>query len=441
VLIITYYWPPAGGPGVQRWLKFVKYLRQYGWEPVVLTVSGGTYPSVDPTLEAEIPEGLTVYKTRANSGPFRWYNLLKGNRSRQVSVALINTAKKPSLFDSLAIFVRSNLFIPDARKGWNKSAMKAVPEILEKHQPALVISSGPPHSTHLTGLKIARQNAIPWIADLRDPWTTVFYNMVMPRTSRTKRIDQKLEDAVISLADAVVVVSEGMKHEFEGRAKRIEVIPNGYDEDDMHRDMIQVEQQYFTLLHTGNLAPSQHVPALWDAIAGIINDNNDFAADFRLKFVGNTDGSIIRYLEEKGLANNVIQQGYVEHREATRLMTEATMVLLVIPRTPGNGSVVTGKVFEYLASGTPVLGVGPVDGDAAAILTDTGRSAMVDFDDEIVIRQRLTEAYTHWLEHGRRLPRHHPGSATRYSRESATYTLTQLMDEVVGEYDVKKNEA
>jgi glycosyltransferase involved in cell wall biosynthesis len=431
VLIITYYWPPAGGPGVQRWLKFVKYLRQFGWEPVVLTVSGGTYPSVDPTLEAEIPEGLAVYKTRSNSGPFRWYNLLKGNRSRQVSVALINTASKPSLFDRLAVFIRSNLFIPDARKGWNRSALKALPEILEKHQPALMITSGPPHSTHLIGMRIARQTSLPWVADLRDPWTTVFYNMVMPRTSRTKRVDKKLEDGVISMADAVVVVSAGMKREFESRARRIEVIPNGYDEDDMHRDMNREPQEYFTLLHTGNLAPSQHVPAMWDAMAEIVHENPSFADDFRLHFVGNTDGSIIRYLEEKGIANNVIQQGYVEHREATGMMTGASMLLLVIPRTPGNESVVTGKVFEYLASGTPMLGVGPIDGDAAAILKETGRSAMVDFDDEPAIRQRLTEAYTQWLHHGKQLPKHNPQGAARYSRESATKTLSRLMEEVV----------
>jgi glycosyltransferase involved in cell wall biosynthesis len=432
VLIITYYWPPAGGPGVQRWLKFVKYLRQFGWEPVVLTVSDGTYPSVDHSMEAEVPPGVNVYKTRAGGGPFRWYNLLKGNRSRQVSVALINTAKKPSLFDRLAIFIRSNLFIPDARKGWNRSAIRAVPDIIAEHQPALIITSGPPHSTHLIGLDSAVKTGLPWIADLRDPWTTVFYNRVMPRTRRTRMVDKRYEDAVISAADAVITVSRGMKQEFEGRARRIEEITNGFDKDDMHPDTRQVKQDHFTLLHTGNLAPSQHVPAMWDAMAEMVHENPSFADDFRLHFVGNTDGSIIRYLEEKGLANNVIQKGYVEHREATRLMTEASMVLLVIPNTEGSQSVVTGKLFEYLASGTPVLGVGPPDGDAAAILDQSGRSLMSALNDKDSVKRQLLGAYQQWHILGRILPKHDPSTAAPFSREKATAQLAKLMDEVAG---------
>jgi glycosyltransferase involved in cell wall biosynthesis len=433
VLIITYYWPPAGGPGVQRWLKFVKYLRDYGWEPVVLTVRDGVYPAVDGSLVDDIPDGVAVYRTRAG-GPFGLYSLLKGQKRGRVPVALISDSGERTWFDRFAVWIRSNCFIPDARKGWYRHALRGAAVVMQHHTPSLVVTSGPPHSTHLIGRKVSRRYGLPWVADFRDPWTTVYYNHLMPRTPRTERIDREYEEGVLRDADAILTVSRAMQEEYAGRAMHVEVIRNGYDESDMPspvRDPAPSDR--FVLLHTGNIAPNQHVPVLWDVLAELCRDDASFRDRLLVRLAGNVDASTIGYLHSVGLSDRLEVNGYVPHREATTMMHQASLLLLLIPDAPGNRAIVTGKIFEYLLAGVPVLGLGPDGGDADLILRETERGEMIAYDHKGAIMEKLKECYKRWVDDGRVTNRLPNEPCLPFSRRKGTEQLAVLFESLMEE--------
>ncbi len=429
VLIITYYWPPAGGPGVQRWLKFARYLPDNGWEPVILTVRDGSYPAVDESLLRDVPEGLEVYKTKAG-GPFRWYNALKGKKGNNVSVALIRKEKRAGRFDRLAVWIRSNLFIPDARKGWKRYALREIPKILAEHNCLAIITTGPPHSTHLIGLKVAAQTGLPWIADFRDPWTTVYYNTMMPRTRLAEWMDKLLENRVLANADAVLTVGEGMKQEFMGRAKRVEVFTNGFDRADMFSGLKTHATDQFLMLHTGNLASNQQASGLWMALAAISAEDPGFARALKIQMVGNTDGAVLERIAECGLQDYLEVVAYVPHLEATRRMAEASVLILIIPDAPGSKSILTGKLFEYIGSGTPVVGIGPPDGDAAAILSEAERGVMFDFPDSDGVKGYIRKLYAEWKQNGKVSPKGGTEKAEKFSRQTGAANLSALLDEM-----------
>ena len=429
VLILTYYWPPAGGPGVQRWLKFVKYLEGFGWEPQVLTVREGTYSALDHELEKEVPEGLPVYKTR-NRDPFRFYNLLKGKKNGSVSVALININKERSIIDRLSMYIRSNFFIPDARKGWVPYAVKEALSIFRREHIDLLVTTGPPHSTHLAGLRLKKKTGISWIADLRDPWTTVYYNEMLPRTVRTKNKDKRLEDEVLYHADAVTVVSPGMRKEFLGRNANTHVVMNGFDMEDMASPVESLNgHEKFSITYTGNFKPNQHIPAIWDALCELLDENEDFNEDLILRFVGNLDATVPEYFAGKGRSDKLEIIPYVPHGEVTGIMAASSALLFVIPQSVNNRLIITGKLFEYLASGPPILPVGPADGDAAAVLLEAGREQMLDYNSKAQIKERVLQLYRGWQTGN--LTVFDASVLERYSRLSSAGKMAEIMNEII----------
>jgi glycosyltransferase involved in cell wall biosynthesis len=429
-LILTYYWPPAGGPGVQRWLKFVKYMEENGWKAQILTVEDGTYSAVDEDLIKEVPQNITVYKTKSRD-PFRFYNMLKGKKDGSVSVALINIDKKKSFVDRLAMYIRSNFFIPDARKGWVPYAYKKALEIIEKEQIDLIVTTGPPHSTHLAGLKIKKKTGIKWLADLRDPWTTVYYNDMLPRTNSTRKKDKKLEDAVLKHADAVTVVSPGMKREFEDRNKNVKVVMNGFDIADMSGGQENESPDgKFRLTYTGNFKPNQHIPHIWDGIIELISEHKNFAKDFLLSFVGNVDASAPEYFVSKGCGEQLELLSYMPHHEATMKMKQSSLLLFVVPQSKNNKLIITGKLFEYLASGTPILSVGPPQGDAAHIIKESGRELIFDYADKEKFKDRLYALYLEWLGN-KELSQLPTDMLDAYSRQSSARNIAGIMDKTI----------
>jgi glycosyltransferase involved in cell wall biosynthesis len=432
VLILTYYWPPAGGPGVQRWLKFVKYMKDLGWNASILTVRDGTYPAMDKELAAEVPGGIAVYKTRSRD-PFRFYNMLKGKKDRSVSVALINIDKKRSLVDRLAMYIRSNFFIPDARKGWVPFAYREALKIIEEEQADLLVTTGPPHSTHLTGLRLKENTGIRWLADFRDPWTNVYYNDMLPRTARTRRIDRNYENAVLGKADALTVVSPGMKDEFSDRNTNIHVVMNGFDLADMYGKVMGSGPEsdgLFRLTYTGNFKPNQHVPALWEGICELLGDDAGFAKDFSLRFVGNVDSSVPEYFASQGISSNLEIVDYVPHAEVTRIMSSSSLLLFVIPQARNNELIITGKLFEYLASGRPVIPVGPPGGDAAAILRETSRDEMISYSDKTGFKELLMRYYKEWKNSGGELPSLDSSMLEKYTRKSSAEKMAGIMHDL-----------
>lgn len=426
ILLLSYYWPPAGGPGVQRWLKNASMLQKLSWEVYVITPQEPVAANYDASLEAEIPKDLQVIKTDARD-PFKIYARLTGKKAK-VGTGGIGISNTKSKKQQLLNFIRANFFIPDARKGWNKYALQSARKLLRHESFAAVITTGPPHSTHLMGLALQKEFGVKWLADFRDPWVNIFYNKIFPRTLRTKKKDQALEDKVLASADAILTVSPGLEAEFKSRAKRIEIIYNGYDPADIPSPE-KGSQPFFSLRYTGNLKPNQNIDKLWAALADLCREEPDFKTNFRLEFVGNVDPSAREQLETIGLEDNCVFHGYQAHYLATKAMVEAGALLFIVPRTADNHLILTGKLFEYLASGSPLLSIGPVDGNAAKIIAETERGPSIDYEDYTGIKERIKELYRLWKPQ-RRSPSLSRESTQAYTRMGAAQKLSSLVEEI-----------
>jgi len=428
VLILTYYWPPAGGPGVQRFLKFCKYFNDFSWQPVIISPKNGSYPYLDESLEKEIPDYIEVVRTKTFE-PFALYNRLRGKKGKEVSVAMTGFKNSRSPIQKLAKYIRGNYFIPDARKGWVPYAVKAAGNIIKHNQIDAIITTGPPQSTHLAGLRLKEKFDLPWIADFRDPWTSVYYNRFFPRTEKTKRKDKKLEDKVLYSADAISVISPGLKEEFINRAKRLEIIYNGYDEQDFKNVKAAIHKK-FILAYVGNLKPNQNVKTLWNVLAAMKKNIPDFARKFSLQITGLADTEIKKDMKQAGISDLVQFLPFVQHKEAIQRMTSANMLLFIIPESKGNRLILTGKIFEYLACKKPMLSIGPCDGDAAAILQSCGRKPMIDYKDSKQMQHTIRDAYKQSKSSTRMPLKLINNVHEQYSRKGMTGKLAELLNDI-----------
>lgn len=376
VLIITYYWPPSGGAGVQRWLKFSKYLPQSGWEPVILTVDPryAAYPVIDKTLEGEVSDQVKVFKTKARD----YFALLGRDKSKIPSAGFANNAAD-SIKGKIFRFIRGNFFIPDPRKGWNKFAFMKACELIKEHDICHVITTSPPHSTQLIGLRLKKEfPGIKWIADLRDPWTDIYYYNQFYPSFLPKFIDKRFEKIVLERSDAIITVGESLKRLFSKKVRdisgKVTVITNGYDEEDFN-DPQPENSGKFLITYTGTLSDTYN-------ISGFIRCLQEFkrkGVDIKVRFIGSVQGSQRQLLNSQ--FNGVSYISYTDHRSAIRYMHESSLLLLIIPDHPSNKSILTGKLFEYLATGKPILCIGPVDGDAAGIISKTGHGISCTYND------------------------------------------------------------
>lgn len=367
VLIITYYWPPSGGAGVQRWLRFSKYLPDHGWQPVVLTIDPkyAAYPALDNSLEQDVPEGVEVVRTKATD----WFSLYASDKSKVPSAGFAKTNDN-SLKEKLFRFIRGNLFIPDPRRGWNKYAFRKACEIIERDGINNVITTSPPHSTQLIGLKIKKKYPdIKWIADLRDPWTDIYYYEQFYPTIISKRIDNCYEKKVLNESDRIITVGPSLKSLFSSKLNfktdKIGVITNGYDDDDF-KGQSPGKPSRFTITYVGTLSEKYPIGGFIQAFISIKNTRPDIL----LRFVGSIPENIRRSITTEISEDSVEFIPYTHHNEAIKYMINSSLLLLVIPENKSNKIIVTGKIFEYIASGKPVLCLGPADGDAARILME-----------------------------------------------------------------------
>ena len=378
VLIVTYYWPPSGGAGVQRWLKLSKYLPEFGWEPVILTVDPeyAAYPALDKTLGKDLPENIEVYRTRASN----WLRFYGAYKSKMPSAGFANN-RVTSWKDKIIRFLRGNFFIPDPRRGWNKFAFRKACDLIRKWNIITVITTSPPHSTQLIGLSIKKKYPeIRWISDLRDPWTDIYYYHQFYPTFFSKKIDTWYEKRVLREADKIITVGPSLKTTFSSKIKgitdKIEVITNGYDESDF-KGMTSTDPLRFTITYVGTLSDQYPIGGLLEALTKL--KKNDI--DFLLRFAGKVPETIMERIKSEISKDSVEFIPYTRHENAITLMVNSSMLLLVIPEHPNNKSIVTGKIFEYIASGKPILCLGPEKGDAAAILGRNNNGECYSYED------------------------------------------------------------
>lgn len=425
ILIITYYWPPSGGAGVQRWVKFVKYLCELGWEPVVYTPENPESPSLDESLLKDVPENLEVIRTKIWE-PFDIYRKFVGKKKdEKINAGFLKEKNaKNKWVENFSVWVRGNFFIPDARKYWIKPSIKILTTYLKNNPVDYIISSGPPHSMHLIGRGLKRELGIPWVADFRDPWTNIDFYKELKLTKMADRKHHKLEKSVLTEADLCVTIGPRMKQEFEAfGAKNVTVITNGYDEEDLPEFTVEKDEK-FSIAHIGTLNSSRNPIVLWQVLSELVQEIEDFKSNLEIKLVGKVDVSVIQSLEEKGLMPYVNQIPYLEHDKAILEQQKSKLLLLLVNDTPNAKGILTGKMFEYLSSKTPVLGIGPVDGDAATILNETEAGRMFDYNDPDAVKEYIYHCFYNRFQNN--LAR----KIDNYSRKSLTLKLIKQLESI-----------
>jgi hypothetical protein len=428
VLVITYYWPPSGGSGVQRWLKCVRYLREFGWEPVVYTVSNGEYPVLDAELEKEIPEGVEVIR-RPIWEPYQLYKRFTGQKKDQRVVSGFLKDKKPSLASRIAMWIRGNIFIPDARRFWIRPSARYLRSYLRAHPVDMIVSTGPPHSMHLIALRLKKSLGLPWVADFRDPWTNIDFYQELMLSKWADRRHHSLEKQVVTLADRVVVVGRVMQEEFTVIAGRpIDVVTNGYDEADLVHVPAEARDRAFSIAHIGMLNQHRNHEAFWEALAELCASEPGFREDLRVRLIGKVDHSARASISRHSLDAQVEIIDSLPHAEAVAQQGRAQLLLLSINDTPNARGVITGKLFEYLASGRPVFCIGPVDGDAAAIIQDARAGTVAGFRDKAAIRQALLGYYRAYRAGGLEVDSQ---GVEQYSRKALTSKFANLFEEII----------
>lgn len=392
VLVITYYWPPSGGAGVQRALKFVKYFREFGYEPVVVTVDPdkASYPVIDQTLLSEVSQDTRVITTDSFE-PLNILSAIMGKKN--VPYGGFANANKESKTQKILRWVRGNFFIPDARVGWVSRAVKAAGKLIEAEGIKYVFVSSPPHSSQLIGLQLKqRYPQIRWIADMRDPWTDIYYYKDLLHTSLAAAKDARYERKVLEGADEIIVVSEAIKRTFTAKsakigAGKVHVIPNGYDENDFAGE-VKPEAGTFVVSYVGTMADTYKPDVFFKSFAEIVKKHPH--QKIRFRFIGNAPWTLKKLTEEYGIENYCEWIGHVNHDEAIHYMRTSDMLLLIIPDSEGAEGILTGKLFEYLGAERTILGIGPVNGDAAKIIQECNAGKMFE--------RREGDAMRDWLE-------------------------------------------
>ncbi|MBI1770586.1 MAG: glycosyl transferase family 1 [Bacteroidetes bacterium] len=390
VLIITYYWPPAGGIAVQRWVKFCKYLTEYGWQPIVYTVSNGHYQLTDDSMMKDVSEDLTVIKQPIWE-PYKLYQLFSRKKKSDLNPDEIKPGEGASLMGRISNWVRSNFFIPDARKFWIKPSIKFLDEYLMKNKVDAIVSTGPPHSAHLIALGLKKKNKLPWLADFRDPWTTMDYYRELLLTQWADRKHHRLEKEVLISADTITVVGQGMKTEFEmKRGREVNVITNGFDESDFLKEKTELDKD-FSILHIGSFFARINPTGLWKALEELKNENHPVIDKLKLKLTGRVAPSVIESIKTHNLEQFLTVVPFQPHDEAIRQMKSAAILLLCVYEE--NKFIVTGKLFEYLAAHRPILFTGSKDGDAARIVLETEVGPVFSRDEVETIKQYIQLLY------------------------------------------------
>ena len=432
VLILTYYWPPSGGSGVQRWLKMSKYLPEYGWQPVIYTTKNAEYPITDTSLENDVPADMEVIR-RPIFEPYSFYKKFLGiKQDETVKMGFIQEKeKKKGWKENLSLWIRGNLFIPDARCWWVKPSVRYLKEYLKKHPVDAIISTGPPHSIHLIAMKLRKVLSIPWIADFRDPWTEIDYYNDLHLTRWADRKHHRLEREVLTKADKVVTVSPDWARRLGRLGNRnVRIIYNGFDQDELVPQAEATASDAFTISYLGVLSKSQNPEKLWEALNELINEDNGFNKQLRINFIGQIDSSVSKSIQENGLDKHVTFTPYVPHNQVGQIHRNSTLLLLLLlPDTEVRAKgLLTGKLYEYMASGRPILCIGPEEGDAANVLNETKAGITVGFEDKQKIKEVIKDLYQKYMENG--LPSNESKKIEKYSRKALAGEYATLLNKI-----------
>lgn len=421
VLIITYYWPPAGGPGVQRWLKFVKYLPDFEIEPIVFIPENANYPIIDSNLNSEIDSKTLIIRSKI-SEPYKFARFFSKNVTKTISSGIIPNKKKQSVLEKFFLYVRGNFYIPDARIGWVKPSVLAIEKFIDENSVDLIITTGPPHSLHLIGLDLKQKLNCKWFADFRDPWTTIGYHKDLKLTNASKDKHLRLEKEVLNAADHILVTSPTTKKEFSRlTAKPISVITNGYDVEYVKKKPLDTK---FSIAHIGSFLSERNPRVFWKALAELIKENESFKLDFELKLIGKLSQEVLNTIEEFRLTDYLNNLGYLSHNEAVIEQKCSQVLLLIEIDSEDTIGIIPGKLFEYMAAERPILAIGPEGADFSDIIKETNSGAFFTYDQKDQIKQQILKSYELYKQNNLKV---YSLGLQYYSRKKLTEKLANII--------------
>ncbi len=438
ILIISYYWPPAGGPGVQRWLKFVKYLPEFGWEPTVFIPENPSYPIVDETLQKDVPVNLKMIKTKI----WEPYQLAEkfGKDNKKFKAGQFDVGENQSWKAKLSIFVRGNFFIPDARVFWVKPSVEFLEKYLKTNHYDVLVTTGPPHSLHLIGLGLKKKMPnLKWIADFRDPWTEISYYKHLKLTKFADKKHRNLEEQVFRNADITLATSYTDAENFRKKGANAFCITNGFDVELENGRVGEWEDKNsttlplynsttkFTISYIGVLEQLRNPEILWETLNDLVSENEEFAKDFELKFVGRLDDKILKKIETSSLKNHLTNLGYQTHDVALQEMQNSSVLLMTnFPQESSKG-IIPGKIFEYLATGKTILSFGPKDADVEKILNETKAGKHFDYEAKESLKQFILDSYQSWKSGNLE---NNAENIEQFSRKNLTKNLVDLLNQL-----------
>jgi len=428
-LIITYYWPPSGGSGVQRWMYFCKYLKDFGIEPIVITVDEkkASYRFTDSSFREKI-EGIEVHRTNTWE-PLKLYSrIISGDKQSAIPIGFSGESK-PTFFQKLSRAIRGNLFIPDSRVGWVTFALNQAREILSKEEISIIITTGPPHSTHLVGLKLKSEFSIPWLADFRDPWTDLYYNRFLYRTRFALNKDKKMEQEVLNKADLVLTVGPSMGQHLIQKggidAAKLSYIYNGYDETDFKDVEGAVDSECFTICFVGMLTESQPITSFLKGLKHFYSINHPICKHLKFRIVGNVSRETIQEINTVVPELHVENVGYVQKKKAVSYMLSADLLFNSLAEMGNSELLISGKLMEYIAANKPILCLGNPKGDAANLLSEFDHCKVFDRNENQLIIDYLSKIFSFWINKTtfiRKTEKH-----LLYSRYETTRQLAELI--------------
>jgi len=430
VLIITYYFPPSGGAGVQRTLKFVKYLRDFGWEPVVLTVKNADYPAYDKTLQSDIPSRVKIYRSRIVE-PYRLYRRFTGKRAGEatdIATQSIDARSKNQIGEQISEWIRSVFFIPDARLSWQFFGYSMGKKILREENIDVIFSSAPPYTAHLIGLKLKRFSQLPWLVDFRDSWIG-WLSTPQWRPKISRAMEKHMEKSVLKEADKIVTVSYGVKDDLlsrhpELRDERWIYLPNGFDSADFENIRSKPKSKKITVTYLGSVFGSRSPEPLIRALESLKNENCPLLKKIKFRFVGRMGEPIRKRIESSSVCGLFEILPYVKHHESLAYLANSDISLLIIDDVPASRGILTGKIFEYIGVGNPIFALAP-EGEAADLIRNNELGVVVAHDDIDGVKKALVQ-----LAEAKNLLKNNSGIKKQFERREQTRQLAKVLDDL-----------
>jgi glycosyltransferase involved in cell wall biosynthesis len=380
-----------------------------------------TYPIIDKGLEKEVSEKAIILK-RNIFEPYQLASFFSKNKTKKISSGIIPNQKKQSFLEKALLWVRGNIFIPDARFLWVNPSVNYLKKYIQENNIDTIVTSGPPHSLHLIGLQLKQDLNIKWLADFRDPWTTIGYHKALKLSIYAKKKHKQLEHQVLNSADTIIVTSKTTKTEFEAiTSKPIEVITNGYDVEKVDKQPLD---QKFTLAHIGSFLSERNPIILWEVLQELVNENQDFKKDFQLKLIGAISQEVLDTISEFKLQDYVQNLGYLSHHEAIEHQRKSQVLLLIEINSEATKSIIPGKLFEYLVSERPIIGIGPEDADFAEIITSTNTGVFFTYDEKERLKALLLAYFNNYKTQNLKV---NAVGLQQYSRKSLTQQLVKIL--------------